>query len=140
MQAIVRDFRASGPMRHPDFEVPEIRGVRACPGMVEDALSVVGLSATPVLKKLTERPCVDVPNTWPQILQFDDWYQNKQGTNRVFDVQIPLYDTGNGTVAFRSNSFFPIDGRGFDDKLLDANGRERNFGLEPQPPRGHDLR
>jgi fibro-slime domain-containing protein len=130
MQAIIRDFRASGPMRHPDFEDPNATGSAPCPGMVEDVLSLANqLYATPVLKNLTMRPCVGVTNSWPQIRNFEDWYQNKPGTNMVFDVQIPLYDTGRGTVAFTSDAFFPIDGKGFNDRLNGSDSRPHNFGF-----------
>jgi fibro-slime domain-containing protein len=129
MQAIIRDFRATGPMRHPDFEGPKAFGHDACPGMIEDALQVAGIYAVPVLKQLTARPCKGVDNSWPQITHFEDWYQNKPGTNMVFDVQIPLYDTGHGTVMFKSDAFFPIDGKGFDDKIPDKNGVPHNYGF-----------
>jgi fibro-slime domain-containing protein len=68
-------------------------------------------------------------NSWPQITQFGDWYQNKPGTNLVFDVQIPLYDTGRGTVMFKSDAFFPIDGKGFDDKIVGRDGKPHNYGF-----------
>lgn len=129
MQAIIRDFRATGPMRHPDFEGPNANGNDACPGMIKDLLEVTGLYATPALKMLTNRPCAGVNNSWPQIVKFEDWYQNKPGTNMVFDVQIPLYDTGRGTVLFKSDAFFPIDGKGFDDKLPDKRGVMHNYGF-----------
>jgi fibro-slime domain-containing protein len=131
MQAIIRDFRATGPMRHPDFEGGAAAfGRDACPGMVESMLAVNGLYATPALKpNLTERPCIGVMNSWPQITRFEDWYQNKPGTNLVFDVQIPLYDTGRGTVMFKSDAFFPIDGKGFDDQILGVDRKPHNYGF-----------
>jgi fibro-slime domain-containing protein len=127
MPAIIRDFRATGPMRHPDFEMGN--GHDVCPGMLEPMLSVAGLYATPVARMLPERPCPGVDNTWPQTTHFDDWYQNKPGTNMVFDVQIPLYDTGRGTVLFKSDAFFPIDGKGFDDRIPDKMGTPHNYGF-----------
>jgi fibro-slime domain-containing protein len=130
MQAIIRDFRATGPMRHPDFEGGAAAfGRDACPGMVESMLAVNGLYATPALKMLTERPCLGVMNSWPQITRFEDWYQNKPGTNLVFDVQIPLQDTGHGTVMFKSDAFFPIDGKGFDDQILGVDKKPHNYGF-----------
>jgi fibro-slime domain-containing protein len=129
MQAIIRDFRASGPDRHPDFERPMVSGSNGCPGLVKDTLEVTGLYATPALKALTASPCPNDKNTFPQITRFEDWYQNKPGTNLVFDVQIPLYDTGHGTVMFKSDAFFPIDGKGFDDKLPDKQGVPHNYGF-----------
>jgi fibro-slime domain-containing protein len=127
MQAIIRDFRAEGSMRHPDFERPGSYA-EACPGMIMPNLAVTGLYATPVLKTLTKSPC---PNgvTWPQITRFEDWYQNKPGINMVFDVQIPLYDTGHGTVAFKSDAFLPIDGKGFNDQILGKDGKPHNYGF-----------
>jgi fibro-slime domain-containing protein len=128
MQAIIRDFRATGPMRHPDFEGPNANGSDVCEGMVKDLLEVTGLYAVPALKQLTAKPC-RANSSWPQIVRFEDWYQNKPGTNMVFDIQIPLYDTGRGTVMFKSDAFFPIDGKGFDDKLPDKRGVNHNYGF-----------
>jgi fibro-slime domain-containing protein len=130
MQAIIRDFRASGPMIHPDFNTPMLSGRgAACPGLVEPMLSVVGIYATPAARMLTARPCPGVVNSWPQFTQFGDWYQNKPGVNQVFDVQIPLYDTGRGTVMFKSDNFFPIDGKGFDDRIMGRDGKLHNYGF-----------
>jgi fibro-slime domain-containing protein len=132
MQAIIRDFRAANNasgMRHQDFQDPMANGSDVCPGMLNDTLSVVGLYATPTLKQLTAKPCPGVRNSWPQITRFDDWYQNKAGVNLVFDVQIPLYDTGRGTVRFKSDAFFPVDDKGFADKLTGDDGKPHNFGF-----------
>ena len=129
MQAIIRDFRAQGPMRHPDFEDPMGNGADACPGLLEDLLSVTGLYATPTAKVLTARPCPGVRNSFPQFTRFADWYQNNPGINLVFDVQIPLEDTGRGTVLFKNDAFFPIDGQGFDDKLPGTDGKLHNYGF-----------
>jgi fibro-slime domain-containing protein len=130
MQAIIRDFRTVGPMRHPDFEDPLGKGQAACPGMVDPTLSLMNkLYATPTLKMLAEKPCAGVANSWPQIRNFEDWYQNKPGTNMVFDVQLPLQDTGHGTVKFSSDAFFPIDGKGFNDPLPDKEGKLHNYGF-----------
>jgi fibro-slime domain-containing protein len=131
MQAIIRDFRASGPMRHPDFEMMRI-GHDTCPGLVDNMLGVAGLYATPALRQLTGSSCPGVDAPFPQITHLDDWYQNKPGINMVFDVQIPLYDTGHGTVMFKSDAFFPIDGRGFDDRIPDKNGVPHNYGFTTQ--------
>jgi fibro-slime domain-containing protein len=130
MQAIVRDFRAQGDQRHPDFEDRRPGPFEVCPGIVESQLAVNGLYATPKLAaNLTNPPCAGVAVRWPQIARFDDWYQNKPEVNRVFDIQIPLYDTGRGTVEFKSNAFFPVDGRGFDDRILGRDGRPHNYGF-----------
>ncbi|HXU83106.1 MAG TPA: fibro-slime domain-containing protein [Polyangia bacterium] len=129
MQAIIRDFRATGPERHPDFERPMASGSTGCPGLIKDTLEVTGLYATPALKALTASPCPNDKNPFPQITKFEDWYQNKPGTNMVFDIQIPLYSTGKGTVLFKSDAFFPIDGKGFDDKIADKQGVPHNYGF-----------
>jgi fibro-slime domain-containing protein len=131
MQAIIRDFRSSGPMRHPDFEMAAL-GHDTCPGLVENLLGVAGLYATPTLRQLARSSCPGVDAPFPQITHLDDWYQNKPGVNMVFDVQIPLYDTGHGTVMFKSDAFFPIDGRGFDDRLPDKSGVLHNYGFTTQ--------
>jgi fibro-slime domain-containing protein len=129
MQAIIRDFKVTGAERHPDFERPMASGSAGCPGLVKDLLEVTGLYATPALKALNASPCPADKNPFPQITRFEDWYQNKPGTNMVFDIQIPLYDTGKGTVMFKSDAFFPIDGKGFDDKLPDKMGVPHNYGF-----------
>jgi hypothetical protein len=48
---------------------------------------------------------------WKQITKFEDWYQNKPGTNMVFDVQIPpgaFSDVDAAITAARAN-----ESRGF---------------------------
>jgi fibro-slime domain-containing protein len=130
MQAIVRDFRASGDMRHPDFQDPRGGPFEVCKGIVEPMLSISGLYATPrMVAGLTQAPCAGVGVRWPQIAHLDEWYQNKPGTNLVFDVQIPLYDTGRGTVEFKSDAFFPVDGKGWKDELLGRDGKPHNYGF-----------
>jgi fibro-slime domain-containing protein len=119
-------------MRHPDFEDPTAYGTDVCPGMLKNDLSASGLEATPTALVLSTRSCAGVNNTWPQIRRFEDWYQNKPGTNLVFDIQIPLYDTGVGTVMFKSDTFFPMDGRGFDDRVMGRDGKLHNFGFTTQ--------
>jgi fibro-slime domain-containing protein len=132
MQAIVRDFRAQGDLRHPDFEDRRSGPFEVCPGIVERVLSLStpALYAVPrLVANLVSPPCAGVTVRWPQIARFDDWYQNRPEVNRVFDIQIPLYDTGRGTVAFDSQEFFPIDGRGFDDRIAGRDGKLHNFGF-----------
>jgi len=128
MQAIVRDFRAQGPQRHPDFEDRSPGPFEVCPGIVDSQLAINGLYATPRLTaNQASPPCAGIAVRWPQIAHFEDWYQNKPEVNRVFDIQIPLYDTGRGTVEFKSDGFFPVDGRGFDDRIAGSDGRPHNF-------------
>jgi fibro-slime domain-containing protein len=133
MQAIVRDFRASGDMRHPDFEDRRTGTFEVCKGIVEPMLSITGLYATPkMVAGLTQAPCAGpggVNVRWPQIAHLDEWYQNKPGTNLVFDVQIPLYETGRGTVEFKSDAFFPVDGKGWNDQILGRDGKPHNYGF-----------
>ena len=74
-------------------------------------------------------PCPGVSRSQPAFRQLADWYTNKPGTNYVFDVQIPLFDTGRGTVGFRSQNFFPIDGKGWNDMLKARGGALHNFGF-----------
>ena len=75
------------------------------------------------------RPAPASRDRSPSFRQLADWFTNKPGTNYVFDVQIPLYDTGRGTVGFRSLNFFPIDGKGWNDQLKARGGALHNFGF-----------
>src|SRR5204863_4634252 len=102
LQAIVRDFSATGMTRHPDFE-GSYWGNSECKGMVQPTLGIQGLNVTPVAATFMGKVCPTVQNAWPQFTLLNEWYQNLPGKNFVFDVQIPLYDTGHGTVRFRSN-------------------------------------
>jgi hypothetical protein len=125
----VRDFSATGMTRHPDFENGSYWGLDQCTGLVQDTLGITGLNVTPLATTTMGSACPTVKGSWPQFRQLADWYQNTPGTNFVFDVQIPLYDTGHGTVRFRSNDFFPIDGKGWKDMLKARSGQMHNFGF-----------
>lgn len=46
-------------------------------------------------------------------LSFNQWYRDVEGVNQRFDVPLTLQDSGNGTLSFESDAFFPIDGLGF---------------------------
>src|SRR5688572_6473669 len=65
LQAIVRDFSATGMTRHPDFE-GSYWGTSECPGMVQETLGITGLNVTPVAKMLMAKPCAMTQNAWPQ--------------------------------------------------------------------------
>jgi fibro-slime domain-containing protein len=130
LRAIVRDFRASDPMRHPDFEIPRAYGKESCPGFVGPALSgSPPEKAVPVLAATTN-PC---PLTSRQeITRLEDWYQDRPDVNMAFPIDLPLHRTAAGTVAFESESFFPIDGKGFADQLRAQDGLLHNFGFTTQ--------
>jgi fibro-slime domain-containing protein len=136
LQAIIRDFRASGDMRHPDFESAGSWGNDVCPGLANPTLSTSGLYVNPTDPRVTAGdagvppdPCPTVSRSRPAFRQLSDWFVNKPGVNYVFDVQIPLFDTGRGTVGFRSQNFFPIDGKGWNDMLKARGGALHNFGF-----------
>ncbi|HEY0715797.1 MAG TPA: fibro-slime domain-containing protein, partial [Polyangia bacterium] len=129
LQAIVRDFSAAGATRHPDFNNPLGWGEEACTGLVDAALGANGLYVSPVAIANPSAACPGIRGGRPAFTKLADWYQNAPGVNYVFDVQIPLYDTGRGTVGYKSSKFFPIDNKGWNDQLKESSGSLHNFGF-----------
>jgi fibro-slime domain-containing protein len=105
----IRDFRgysaASGP-RHPDFEAPNVTSYK---GIVQPLL---GADQKPVYA-----PAGATPATTSKA-NFDQWYRDVDGINLRFDdVVLPLtQDPARPDVyVYDDQTFFPIDGRGWDD-------------------------
>jgi len=109
LHPVIRDFRGyaatSGP-RHPDFEAPNVTSTK---GIVQPLL---GADFKPVYAP----PGATAATT--SKANFDQWYRDVAGINMRFDdVVLPLaQDPARPDVyVYDDQSFFPIDGRGWDD-------------------------
>lgn len=102
--AVLRDFKDD----HPDFE--KYLGDKR--GMVEAALDgdklPVYAFAMPTLITSKE--------------SFAQWYRDVPDVNQKVAIEIALVQEKPGVFAYESNSFFPLDGKGFGNQ-----GREHNF-------------
>jgi fibro-slime domain-containing protein len=120
---IVRDFTRS----HPDFEA--YSGPDISPGIVREDL---GDDQKPVYNE-DSRYMTEVDGELAYVhddygqqttskAAFDQWYRTVEGVNREFEYALPFDDDDAGRLVFDSNSFFPIDGRGYGNE-----GNEHNF-------------
>lgn len=111
--ATIRDFR----VEHPDFQA--FSADVATPGLVE---STLGPDQNPVYTGIVVDP--------PQMTtaeNFAHWYNDVDGINQPFTIELPLVEEGEALV-FDDQTFFPIDGIGFGDEgLTDAQGNPHNF-------------
>lgn len=112
IKAVVRDFRGyggtSGP-RHPDFEGT----FTSYKGIVEPML---GADHKPVYA-----PAGATAATTGRT-EFDQWYRDVAGVNMTFnDIVLPLVqDPARPSVyVYDDQTFFPIDGRGWDDSFAE---------------------
>lgn len=126
---VVRDFRSKDPDRHPDFEA--FGGQEVIEGLVAPTLG-------PDLKPVYASRCgVDMdPAACPTGRQttdratFDQWYRDTPGVNQSYLVYFKMAPTGTGdVVSFRSETFVPMDGGGFDDTFMGEDGKPHNFGF-----------
>ena len=113
IQATIRDFK----VEHPDFQA--FSADVATPGLVEATL---GPDQKPVFSGLVVDP--------PQMTSaenFAQWYNDTEGVNQSFTIELPLVEEGSDLV-FDDQTFFPIDGMGWGDEgLADAQGVPHNF-------------
>lgn len=111
--ATIRDFRVD----HPDFQA--FSADVATPGLVE---STLGADQKPVYSGIVVDP--------PQMTSaenFNQWYNDVDGVNLRFTIELPLVEEGS-ILVFDDQTFFPLDGMGFGDEgLTDAMGMPRNF-------------
>lgn len=103
LRVILRDFESS----HDDFENPEDWS----PYEVE---SPIGPTRKP--QKLGQGGP----------LRFEEWYQNLEGVNLPFAVDLWLEPVGE-TFVFDSTAFFPLDDHGFMDSYLFTTELHTNF-------------
>ena len=106
--ATIRDFSSS----HPDFET--YGGNMAYVGLV---LPQLGADGTPQHDPgYAGEPMITSAETFAQ------WYHDVPGVNMPFPIELELVDQGDGTFAFDSAAFFPLDDMG-----LGNEGNEHNF-------------
>lgn len=106
--ATIRDFSSS----HPDFET--YGGDMAYVGLV---LAALGADSTPQYDPgYGGEPMITSAETFAQ------WYHDVPGVNMPFPIELELVDQGDGTFAFDSAAFFPLDDMG-----LGNEGNDHNF-------------
>ncbi|KAK5582007.1 hypothetical protein RB653_003588 [Dictyostelium firmibasis] len=113
------------PSRNNDFQIPASSGL--VKGLVQNNL---GSDNTPVL--------VTVPtSTIHSYDSFNSWFHSKSGVNLPINYQIVLTQstTNPDVFTYTNDNFFPIDGKGYDNKTLypneeiyrDKTGTAHNF-------------
>lgn len=113
VHATIRDFRQD----HPDFQ--DFSGDVATPGLVAPML---GPDGDPVFTGIV----VDPPQM-TTLENFNQWYDDVDGVNQTFEVNLELVPEGNELV-FDDQTFYPLDGMGFGDEgLVDAMGNPHNY-------------
>lgn len=113
---VYRDFRGRDlPGGHPDFEwvVATDRGIVA---------AMLGADGKPVYSSASTTP------TTNGRAFFDQWYRDTPDVNVTVVERLVLDRTGPGTYVFDSDSFFPLDGRGWVAS-----------GMEPARTGGHNF-
>ncbi len=111
LRVLVRDFVS---FDHPDFG--GLKFPSDAPGLVQETL---GSDRKP-------QPSGDLPEVASQL---EDWYQNIDGTNVPYVVDLWIEPDGEGFV-FDSSRFFPLDEVSTDEETYeDEDGEPRNFGF-----------
>ncbi|MEZ4383894.1 MAG: fibro-slime domain-containing protein [Nannocystaceae bacterium] len=95
--ATIRDFSAS----HPDFE--SYTGDKEFGGLVESDL---GPDHKPVYAHPGSTPQTSGPEGFAQ------WYNDVQGVNQTFSIELTLTES-DGAYVYDNSAFFPIDDQGF---------------------------
>jgi fibro-slime domain-containing protein len=109
LRPTIRDFRgysAASGARHPDFEASNVTSHK---GIVQAAL---GADQKPVYAPAGATPATT------SAANFDQWYRDVDGVNqRIDDVVLPLAQDAArpGVYVFDDQSFFPINGRGWNE-------------------------
>jgi fibro-slime domain-containing protein len=127
---IVRDFRgiteANG---HPDFESFEGRGPTK--NLVAPML---GADQKPVYASHCEAgttdktACPSGQMTTSKAL-FDQWFNNTDGVNQAFRLELLVTPGANGLGTFQSNHYFPLGAAGWGYSGKDDTGAQENFGF-----------
>lgn len=110
IKAVVRDFKPDGMT----FEGP----IGDDRGVVEPRL---GADRKPVYAR-GDRATRTIAG--PEI--FNQFYRSTPGVNIPFEVLL-FFTPNNGVTSFRSDAFFPIDGKGFGNDGADARRVQHNF-------------
>lgn len=122
---VVRDFLGSNSGGHPDFEA-SFGGVTQ--GLV---LASLGSDSKPVYAGVCDGASAD-PVTCPYgpalttKADFDEWYRNSPNVNQPYLVRFSLEPNGR-VLTFQSDHYFPVDGSGFKDELVDQDGTLHNY-------------
>jgi syndecan 4 len=115
-EAIYRDFRM-GSINSPDFPLTAAQS-----GLLMDILTTtLDIDNLPTLRKASMVPFKDFPS----------WFTDVDDTNRRYNGSLRL-DKDNTVYKFQSNSFFPVDNRGFVNNtvnLQDCDEESHNFGF-----------
>jgi fibro-slime domain-containing protein len=135
LRGIVRDFKGALPAvggslepgGHPDFEV--FQGEAPTLGLVAPALGM--MDRKPVYASTCELGAALSMNCQygamtTSAANFQQWYTSVEGVNKTFFVYFQLADSGGGTSTFSSETFFPLDGKGWGNSGV-ANGIPHNF-------------
>jgi len=109
LRATIRDFQSS----HPDFE----GAIADDRGLVEEDL---GADGKPVYAPDGATATVSGQSS------FDQWYRNSD-VNMAFEIDLPLMEESPGVFVFDDSDFFPLDDRGFDERI---DGRNFHFTTE----------
>jgi len=143
---VYRDFNGLGTIgtgtRHPQFEIdPGAGGL--FPGIVESSLNSDGKPAYRSAFTANGRAfTMDGPsngnassgtatlNATQIAARFLQWYTDVPSVNQTFVRSLPLTLQGDGSYQFRDNTFFPLDGLGFDDQGANASGHNFRFTSE----------
>jgi fibro-slime domain-containing protein len=110
LTGIVRDFRRGDRAQgHPDFETFSGQGLK---GIVEAQLGADG--------KPVYAPKGPTVNTTSKET-FDQWYRNIPDVNIPIEYRLTPTRLGDGRYVFDSDSFFPIDSKGYGNQGLRHN-------------------
>jgi fibro-slime domain-containing protein len=106
LDATIRDFS----LGHPDFE--DYGGNAAYKGLVKADLG-------PDMKPAYANPGPTPQTSGPDA--FKQWYNDTPGVNQTFQVQLNLTEIQPGLYQYKSDAFFPVDGKGFGNEGLGHN-------------------
>jgi len=125
LKATIRDFTCDNPDALRPFECTPSAGH-------PDFKHYGGIAETTGLLRLTLGPdrkpvFAESKGQITSAESFAAWYRDVPGINQTFPVELPLTETAPGHYEYATNRFFPIDGRGWNDRLLDGDQMERNF-------------
>ncbi|KYF63056.1 hypothetical protein BE11_32325 [Sorangium cellulosum] len=117
----IRDFRSAERGGHPDFEAFDDRGGAGRSGLVE---ARIGPDRKPVYRS----------NGAPDVLsgpeRFDEWFRDVPGVNVPLPYAAPVQVTERGFGVFSDETFFPIDGEGWDAASRDDARHNYGFTYE----------
>jgi fibro-slime domain-containing protein len=120
LTGIVRDFKGlDQPDGHPNFQM-DLSGTDYG---VREGLVAPDLGAD--FKPLLAGDGISPVTTGP--LDFAEWYVNTDTKNMPYYLTVWLAPTGTGIFTFQSDSFFPLDGAGFNDSNTNNMGDAHNY-------------